>query len=86
MNGLPSVPPKFKPLIDVLQALRDAGYPQPLRSVVGCKLVEADRQVYEKAGASKFADFSASAATSGLIVLGGTGGKAWIRLHPSLNG
>jgi hypothetical protein len=72
----------FKPLIHLLLAARESGITHPLRSTIALDLVQSDSQVYERAGVSKFRNYTALAEKAGIIELGGKDGD-WITLHPN---
>ncbi|KAF8559504.1 DUF537-domain-containing protein [Imleria badia] len=72
----------FKPLIDLLLAARERGIARPTRSTIAVDLVQSDKQVYQRAGVSKFRDYTALAEEAGIIELGGKDG-GWIALHPN---
>lgn len=74
---------KFKPLIHLLLAARECGIARPPRSTIAVDLVQSDSQVYRRAGALKFRDYTAMAEQAGVIELGGQMGDAWIALHPN---
>ena len=74
---------KFKPLIDVLLAARERGIHRPTRSEIALDLVQSCQHVYQRAGVSRFRDYSALAEEAGMIELGGIAGGAWIALHPN---
>ncbi|KAG6376081.1 hypothetical protein JVT61DRAFT_2052 [Boletus reticuloceps] len=73
----------FKPLVHLLLAARESGIFRPSRSTVALALVQSDKQVYQRAGVSKFRDYTALAEQAGIIELGGLGASAWIMLHPN---
>ena len=73
----------FKPLIHLLLAAQGRGIIRPSRSTIAVDLVQSDKQVYQRAGVSKFQDYTALAEQAGIIELGGSAGGAWIALHPN---
>lgn len=73
----------FRLLIHLLLAAREAGINRPPRSIIAVALVKSDKQVYQRAGVSRFKDYTALAEQAGVIELGGIAGDAWIALHPS---
>ncbi|KAH0830501.1 hypothetical protein J3R83DRAFT_1952 [Lanmaoa asiatica] len=72
----------FKPLVRLLLAARERGTTRPSRSIIAVELVQLDKQVYQRAGTSRFRDYTALAEQAGIIELGGSMGDAWIALHP----
>lgn len=74
---------KFKPLIHLLLAARAEGVARPTRSITAVALVQLDKLVYQRAGVSKFREYTALAEQAGIIELGGLMGDAWIALHPN---
>ena len=74
---------RFKPLVHLLLAARESGITRPSRSTIAVSLVQSDGQVYERAGVSRFRDYTALAEQAGIIELGGSAGDAWIALHPN---
>ena len=58
------VAPVFAPLVQVLEDFRKDGKPRPLRTSVSIKLLSADSQIYQKAGAAKWSDYAAVAEVS----------------------
>ena len=75
----------FLPLVEQLARLRLAGNERPLRSVVGCALIEHNPFVYRQVGVPNFGAYTALAQKHGVIELGGLGGKAWILLKREVN-
>ncbi|KAK0553785.1 hypothetical protein OC861_000817 [Tilletia horrida] len=75
-------PEVFKPLVDLLKQMRDSGVTRPLRSGVAAQLKQIDKDLYERAGASRWAEYAAVAEAAGIITLGGTGvsGHEWVSL------
>jgi hypothetical protein len=73
----------FKPLVHLLLAARESGITRPSRSTIAVDLVQSDNQVYQRAGVSRFRDYTALAEQAGIIELGGSAGDAWIALHPN---
>ena len=71
----------FKPLIHVLLAARAAGIVRPSRTSVAVDLVNADKDVYQRAGVKKFKHYTALAVKAGIIELGGGSADSWIALH-----
>ncbi|KIK73650.1 hypothetical protein PAXRUDRAFT_29239 [Paxillus rubicundulus Ve08.2h10] len=74
---------KFQPLIHLLLAARVNGLTHPTRSVVAVHLVKTDKQIYKRAGVTRFRDYTFMAEEAGVIELSGRYGNAWIALHPS---
>ena len=72
----------FKPLIHLLLAARESGITHPSRSIIASDLLQSDSQVYQRAGVSKFRQYTALAEKAGIIELGGKDGD-WITLHPN---
>ncbi|KAK1220730.1 hypothetical protein PQX77_016478, partial [Marasmius sp. AFHP31] len=79
--GTWTVPPHLRILVLVLQKYWEAGVDQPLRGSVALELVKQDSKVYEKAGVTRFKEFTELAVKARLVSLGGTMGDAWISLH-----
>lgn len=79
-----AVPLEFQPLVEVLRLHRSKGAYAPLRSTVALELVSTDKDVYKKAGAERFAQYSSKAVEEGIVTMGGAMGTAWIQLHPDL--
>ncbi|KAG9318409.1 hypothetical protein JVU11DRAFT_500 [Chiua virens] len=73
----------FKPLVYLLLAAQEKGIARPLRSPIAVDLVLLDKQVYQRAGVSRFREYTALAEQANIIELGGTAGDAWIALHPN---
>ncbi|KAE8261547.1 hypothetical protein A4X03_0g3157 [Tilletia caries] len=86
-NGKP-VPAVFKPLVDLLEGMRKQGISRPLRSGVAAQLRQVDKDLFEKAGASRWAEYAAVAEAAGIITLGGTGvsGHEWVSLAGAEDG
>ncbi|KAG8217444.1 hypothetical protein J3R82DRAFT_5589 [Butyriboletus roseoflavus] len=78
----PSIPARFQPLIDILIHMRTAGFPSTLRSIVVQSL--CNKGVYAQAGVSGFGEYICQASEAQLVLVGGEGSHAWIRLHPEL--
>jgi hypothetical protein len=78
-------PPQFLPLIDQLLLARSKGVVKPGRSTIAIALLQCDKDVYERAGVTKFKDYALLAEQASLVELGGLQGDAWIALHPSLS-
>ena len=72
----------FASLVAILQRLAKEGQHKPLRSATAIRLVTSDPKVYERAGATRWAEFAAVAQANGLVTLGsdGTPGSEWIQL------
>ena len=79
-NPSTSFPPMFQPLVECLDTLRSRGHVKPLRSLVGCQLLMANKSVYQQLGITGFSEYVTLAEKIGIVQLGGTGGKAWILL------
>ncbi|CDO76527.1 hypothetical protein BN946_scf184750.g7 [Trametes cinnabarina] len=77
---------KFRALIDVLQGLDSTGCYLPLRSMVALLFGKESRQVYARAGTASFKDYSLAAQRAGVVLMGGTGGYAWIQLARAYGG
>lgn len=71
----------FQPLVGILMHLRQSGQEQLMRSQVGQML---GAEVYRNAGVTSFKDYVARAVERRIVVCGGQGGSAWIRLHPDV--
>ncbi|KAE8220382.1 hypothetical protein CF319_g6084 [Tilletia indica] len=80
-NGKP-IPAVFKPLVDLLEQMRKQGQSRPLRSGVAAQLRQVDKDLFERAGASRWAEYAAVAEAAGIITLGSTGvsGHEWVSL------
>lgn len=78
-------PVGFRPLVEILYAMREEGYDRPLRSSVGLQLIQKDPAVYERVGYTRFTQYASMAVTLGIAELGGRDGKAWISFHPSFD-
>ncbi|KAK0526348.1 hypothetical protein OC842_005218 [Tilletia horrida] len=76
------IPDVFKPLVDLLEQMRKQGQTRPLRSGVAAQLKQIDKDLYERAGASRWAEYAAVAEAAGIITLGSTGvsGHEWVSL------
>jgi len=76
------VPDVFKPLVDLLEGMRKQGITRPLRSGVAAQLKQVDKDLFERAGASRWAEYAAVAEAAGIIILGTTGvsGHEWVSL------
>jgi hypothetical protein len=77
-------PLKFLPLINRLLLARSKGEMKSFRSIIAIDLVQHDKNVYLRAGVTRFAQYTALAEQASLIQLGGREGDAWIALHPNL--
>ncbi|KAG2147326.1 NYN domain-containing protein [Suillus cothurnatus] len=53
-------------------------------STIAIDLIQRDKNVYLRAGVTRFAHYTALAEQASLIQLGGREGDAWITLHPDL--
>ncbi|KAJ3925159.1 MAG: NYN domain-containing protein [Lentinula lateritia] len=82
----PFIPRNFLFLVQHLEKLRLKGTPAPSRSDVSFALMKKDKQTYQRAGCTKFKDYTSKAEQLGLVKLGGREGEAWIQLHPDLQG
>ncbi len=73
----------FASLIALLERYSKEGNSKPLRSATAVRLVTSDPKVYERAGATRWAEFVAVAEANGLVTLGtdGTPGSEWISLN-----
>lgn len=76
----PTVPDKFKILVQCLRSHRSTGSIRPLRSLVSAEIF-LKGTTYRQAGVSKFRDYVAMAEKAGVVDLGGFAGKAWIALR-----
>jgi hypothetical protein len=79
-SSVPSVPPMFTILVDILQARRLKGDHQPLRCVVADEL--SKKVVFKTAAIKKFSQYVAPAVQIGIVELGGEFGRDWIALKP----
>jgi hypothetical protein len=77
-------PLKFLPLINRLLLARSKGEMKSSRSTIAIDLIQRDKNVYLRAGVTRFAHYTALAEQASLIQLGGREGDAWITLHPDL--
>lgn len=76
------IPPHFEILVQELRRQLANGISRPSRSEVAIEIKKQDPHVYERAGVTKFKEFSALAVEAKAIVLGGLAGDAWISLPP----
>ncbi|KAJ6486081.1 hypothetical protein C8R47DRAFT_1128944 [Mycena vitilis] len=77
------IPPVFKTLVECLQKYRAKGIVRPFRSSVASDIIQSDKQLYERAGVTKFAQYSAMAQDAKIVILGGPpAAGTWISLHP----
>ncbi|KAG2112859.1 hypothetical protein DEU56DRAFT_200304 [Suillus clintonianus] len=78
-------PPEFLPLIKQLLLARSKNIMKPSRSDIANDMVRSDKDVYKRAGATKFADYALLAKEASVIVFGGgtTRSNSWIALHPN---
>ena len=77
---------KFQPLIDILDSALHSGHTIMLRSKVSLELSTKSPNAYREAGVTKFKEYTTLAKQYGIVELGGSGGLAWISLHPSWHG
>ena len=77
-------PLQFRPLIDQLLLARSNGVLKPGRSAIAIALLQCDKDVYKRAGVTKFKDYALLAEQASLVELGGLMADAWIMLHPNL--
>lgn len=72
----------FGSLISLLEQLRSEGQKKPLRSHVAARLVSIDRNVFTRAGATRWAEFAAVAEAANIVTLGSAGGPGteWVAL------
>ncbi|PWZ01471.1 hypothetical protein BCV70DRAFT_198901 [Testicularia cyperi] len=72
----------FRPLISLLEQLRKEGVRKPLRSTVAARLIQMDRGLFVRAGASRWAEYAAVAEAAGIVTLGASGGPGteWVSL------
>jgi len=49
-------------------------------------LLNVDKEIFRRAGCTKFKDFSVKAEGMDLVQMGGRDAGAWIKLHPDLHG
>lgn len=78
-----TIPPEFLDMAQQLEMRRMNGDERPLRSKFAAELSPS---LYKLAGVEKFKDYAALASQAGVVVLGGTGGYAWISLHRQWHG
>ncbi|KDN38451.1 hypothetical protein K437DRAFT_270564 [Tilletiaria anomala UBC 951] len=81
-NSQQQIDEVFTPLIEVLHFYAKEGNKKPLRSATAVRLVTSYPKVYERAGATRWAEYAAVAEANGLVVLGSDGfpGSEWIAL------
>ncbi|KAF9072448.1 NYN domain-containing protein [Rhodocollybia butyracea] len=87
-SPLKAIPQSFLPLLQHLEKARLKGSSKLFMSPVA-NYLKNDKSIYQRAGCSRFRDYTAEALKLGLIRLGGAeegGGGGWIRLHPDLHG
>ncbi|KAG1756273.1 NYN domain-containing protein [Suillus paluster] len=77
-------PLQFLPMINLLLQARSNGIMTPSRSVIAVDLLRLDKEVYQRAGVTKFAQYTALAEQASLIELGRSEGSPWMALHPNL--
>ncbi|KAH6918936.1 NYN domain-containing protein [Coprinopsis sp. MPI-PUGE-AT-0042] len=65
-----AVAPEFQPLVEVLRLHRAKGSYAPLRSSVALELVTTDKDIYKRAGAERFAQYSSKAVEEGIVTMG----------------
>ncbi|EED84173.1 predicted protein [Postia placenta Mad-698-R] len=80
---LPTVPAKYKTLIQLLEKHRSAGVLQPKCSIIVDALVERERNVYRLAGLQRWREYSDMAVKDGIIKLGGLHAESWVSLEPA---
>jgi hypothetical protein len=86
LSGKPLVVrPQFEILLNLLEGYRKAGITAPLRSHVGEALLHMDKQIYAKAGVSKFKEYITMVAAAGLVRLGGQGDAKFVTLLAKRN-
>ena len=73
------VPDIFKILIQCLKSHRSKGTFRPLRSKIALE-VACNGTTYRQAGVLTFGQYVAIAEKAGIVVLGGSGGTAWVAL------
>lgn len=73
----------FGSLISLLQQMRKDGQTKPLRSAVAARLVSSDRNVFTRAGATRWGEFAAVAEAANIVTLGASGGPGteWVSLN-----
>ncbi|PWN51611.1 DUF537-domain-containing protein, partial [Violaceomyces palustris] len=73
----------FDPLIALLEQLKMEGNSKPLRASVASKLVALDRNVFIRAGATRWGEYAAVAQAAEIIELGSSGapGTEWVSLR-----
>ncbi|KAG1756269.1 uncharacterized protein EDB91DRAFT_1091612 [Suillus paluster] len=79
-------PPQFLPLINQLLLEKSKGNMKPPRSDISTDLGRCKKDVFKRAGVTKFANYFSLAEKASVIELGGgktRGGAAWIALHPN---
>ena len=78
----PSVPDKFKILVQCLKSHRSKGILRPLRTHIA-EEIACNGTTYRQAGVTKFREYAAMAEKEGIIALGSCQGTAWITLLES---
>ena len=74
------IPPQFEILVQELRRQLASGVSRPSRSAVAIEIKKQDPLVYERAGVTKFKEYSALAVQARVVVIGGLAGDAWISL------
>ncbi|KAG0705181.1 NYN domain-containing protein, partial [Suillus ampliporus] len=64
-----TTPPQFLPLINLLLLARSKGNIKPSRSIIAVDLVQFDKNVYKRAGVTRFAQYTALAEQASLLEL-----------------
>ena len=75
-----ALPPQFEILVQELRRQLASGVSRPSRSTVAIEIKKQDPLVYERAGVTKFKEYSALAVQARVVVIGGIAGDAWISL------
>jgi NYN domain len=76
----PTVPDKFRILIQCLKLHRSRGSRRPLRSQIGLE-INPNGTTYRQAGVLKFGEYVEMAEKAGIVELGGFGGTSWVGLR-----
>lgn len=80
-----SVPPRYKPLVQILEKCVVEGQKRPRRSYVALKLKEKYPSVYKVAGVDGWTQYAVGAEQAGIINLGGISGAAWVSLASDIS-
>ncbi|TRM61729.1 NYN domain-containing protein [Schizophyllum amplum] len=73
----------FKPLVDILLVLLEAGNPRPRRQEVSTRITRTYSHIYKQTSISDFDGLCTAASTGGVVELGGADSNAWMALTPA---